>query len=85
MDNKKGLYNKYKVERTDGKFDGRVYLGRGDDPAFETPADYFVLKLNSGNAYELDALEAYAKSCKKDLPLLAGDLFEKVLKYRKRL
>ena len=66
--NKKGLYHKYNVQRADGKK--------------EAYQDYFVLKLNSKNKYELDALEAYARSCRKDIPELALDLLEKVAYYR---
>lgn len=79
MDPNKGLFNKYKIERVDGKNDG-VNVGRGH----VEPADYFILKLNSGNKYEIEALEAYARSCKNDLPLLSRDLFEKAAHYRKR-
>ena len=79
MDDQKGLINKYEVRRVDGKNDDNYYRGE-----LYKKADYFVLKLNSGNKYEIDALEAYAESCKDDLPLLSRDLFRKTLNYRKR-
>ncbi len=84
MNKKQGLYKKYRVERIDGKSDVHIILGRGDDMPIEILPDYFILKLNSGNPYEIDALETYALSCEKKLPMLAKDLFKKVIFYRKK-
>lgn len=85
MNEMEGLFLKYRVERIDGKSDSRDLNTRHPDqpPIWDHP-DYFVLKLNSGNKYEIDAIEAYAHSCQKDLPHLAADLLKKVIHYRKR-
>ena len=62
----KGLYEKFKVTRTDGKSrTGKKYEG----------CRYFVLDLNH-DRHAIPALRAYAESCAEDYPLLADDLFD---------
>jgi hypothetical protein len=62
-----GLYNKFKVERTDGKSaKGKKHYG----------CEYFVLDLTH-DPHALPALRAYAESCEAEYPALAADLFEK--------
>lgn len=78
---KQTLYDKYTVTRNDGEDDYGAYGGRGEYP----PADYFILKLNSGYNYDLDALEAYAESCKNEMPKLSYELLKKVNFHRERL
>jgi hypothetical protein len=61
---KDGIYGKFIVTRTDGKSEKG---GRHDG------CSYFVLDLNH-DPHAKAAIEAYAQSCKKDLPELARDL-----------
>lgn len=56
----RGLYNKFRVERRDGK-------------AKHKDCTYFVLDLNH-DPHAWPALDAYAEHCKEDRPELAADL-----------
>lgn len=65
-DTKRGLYEKYKVERTDGSSaPGGKHSG----------CPYFVLDLEH-DKHARAALRAYADSCAKQYPELAEDLRE---------
>lgn len=55
-----GIYEKYVVERTDGK---------------PEDCQYFVLNLDK-DPYALAAIEAYAQACRSDNPGLSSDLLE---------
>lgn len=59
-----GLYNKFTVERTDGK----SAAGEKHDAC-----EYFVLDLTH-DPFAGPALEAYATACESEYPLLARDL-----------
>lgn len=62
-----GLYEKYRVTRTDGK------SAPGSKHAY---CEYFVLDLtHDPHAYA--AIDAYARSCNDDYPALANDLWER--------
>ncbi len=63
-DKSRGLYEKFKVERTDGK----SAPGEKHDRC-----DYFVLDV-SCDPHAVRALMAYAESCKDEYPLLARDV-----------
>jgi hypothetical protein len=64
-----GLYNKFIVERTDGRSDiGKKHYG----------CEYFVLDLDH-DQYAIAALFAYADSCSTEYPLLAQDLRAKAV------
>lgn len=67
-DKHRGLYGKFKVER----MDGRSAPGRKHHNC-----DYYVLDLTH-DKYAPYAIAAYAMACRKEFPLLAGDLFEKI-------
>lgn len=84
MSNKtKGLYRKYEVTRVDGKSDTRDLNTRYPcQPKILQKPDYFVLKLNSGNECDLKALEAYANCVEDEYPLLARDLYKRILHYK---
>lgn len=59
-----GIYEKFKVERTDGKSaSGEKHNG----------CEYFVLDLTH-DVHAKAALLAYADSCEGDYPVLASDL-----------
>ena len=63
-DKNRGLYDKYRVERGDGSSEkGRKHHGCG----------YFVLDLRH-DKFAWAALDAYAKACEAEFPLLAADL-----------
>ena len=64
----KGLYEKFHVERTDG----RSAPGEKHDGC-----EYFVLDLDH-DPHALPALIAYEKSCRADFPGLAADLRAKI-------
>ena len=67
-DKSKGLYNKYRVERTDGKSQpGEKHFG----------CEYFVLDLTH-DPFALPALMAYSEACNAEYPKLAIDLMKKV-------
>lgn len=64
---KPGLYRKFRVERTDGKSaPGKKHDG----------CEYFVLDLTH-DPHAIAAINAYAQSCERDYPQLAGDLRRK--------
>lgn len=64
----RGVYEKFYIERTDGK----------SDPGEKHDAcEYFVLDLDH-DKHAVAALEAYAASCEAEYPLLAKDLREKL-------
>lgn len=66
-DSKRGLYAKYRVERTDGS----SATGRKHEHC-----DYFVLDLVH-DAHARAAINAYADSCHEQYPALAADLWER--------
>lgn len=65
-DTERGLYRKYKVERTDGS------SGKGGK---HERCEYFILDLEH-DKHAKAALKAYAESCAKEFPELAKDLRE---------
>lgn len=65
-----GVYEKFKVTRTDGK------SRKGKKHA---RCEYFVLDIDH-DEYALPALRAYATACAGEYPNLAADLFEIVAK-----
>lgn len=65
-DTQKGLYDKYKVERTDGR------SGPGGK---HERCEYFVLDLEH-DKHAKAALRAYAKSVRKQHPDLAKDILD---------
>lgn len=66
-DPNRGLYNKFFVERTDGKStEGQKHHG----------CEYFVLDLNH-DKYAPYALMMYSTMCASEYPMLADDLMEK--------
>lgn len=69
----RGLYEKFHVERTDGKSaEGEKHHG----------CEYFILDLTH-DKHAIPALLAYIKACRKEYPLLADDLIDKVAHYEK--
>lgn len=63
-DKSRGLYHKFTIKRTDGQSaPGRKHDG----------CQYFVLDVTH-DVHAIPALLAYAKSCRKEYPLLARDL-----------
>lgn len=72
-DKTKGLYKKYKVERTDGTDQiGEKHFG----------CWHYVLDINH-DPYALPALAAYAEACKNEYPLLSKDL-EQLVRIKKQ-
>lgn len=68
-DKNRGLLSKYEVRRTDGKSEpGQKHDG----------CPYFVLDLNH-DPFAWAALDAYAKACEAEYPLLAADLRKPVV------
>lgn len=65
-DKKKGLYEKFKVERTDGRSAAGCKHYR---------CKYFVIDLTH-DKHGAAAIRAYATSCLKEYPKLADDLFK---------
>lgn len=65
---KAGLFNKFNVERTDGK----SAPGQKHEEC-----EYFVLDIDH-DPHALPALKAYADSCEADYPVLAKDLRAKL-------
>jgi hypothetical protein len=64
----RGLYGKYRVERTDGKSaPGAKHHG----------CEYFVLDLTH-DRFAREALTAYARACADEYPTLANDLHRKL-------
>lgn len=72
MGNKnKGIYNKFRVTRVDGRdIEGQKHFG----------CFYFVLD-TVHDPHAIPALKAYAKSCENEYPLLAKDVREVIKKY----
>jgi len=62
--NKKGLYGKYKVEKSDGS-------------PLDPKAIYFTLRIDT-DPHARAAIRAYIESCRSENPELAGDL-ERIL------
>ncbi len=66
-DERRGLYGKYRVERTNGS------SGPGGK---HERCEYFVLDL-AHDKYAFDALQAYALACREEFPQLASDLLRR--------
>lgn len=64
MKEDRGIYDKFRVERTDGR------SARGEK---HDRCTYFVLDVTH-DPHAFEALHAYAKSCERELPRLAADL-----------
>lgn len=64
VDRERGIYEKFKVERTDGS----SAPGGKHEKCF-----YFVLD-TVHDPFAITALQAYARVCRKDYPLLANDI-----------
>ena len=62
--NKRGLYGKYRVEKTDGS-------------PLDPKAIYFTLRIDT-DPHARAAIRAYIESCREENPELAGDL-ERIL------
>ena len=63
----RGLYQKFHVERTDGKsYRGEKHYG----------CEYFVLDLDC-DPHAIAAIRAYAESCREEYPQLSIDLLAK--------
>lgn len=70
----RGLYGKFYVERTDGRdLPGEKHHG----------CEYFILDLDH-DKHAVAALRGYILSCRKEYPLLADDLSDKVAAMEKR-
>lgn len=67
-DKDKGLYNKYDVQRNDGR-------SKKGQKHFE--CEYFVLDLTH-DLHAASAITAYANSCAEEFPALVDDLLKKV-------
>lgn len=67
-DRKRGLYQKFKVERIDGSSGPG---GRHED------CDYFVLDITH-DPFAIPALKAYAEACKKEFPSLSNDILLRI-------
>jgi hypothetical protein len=71
-DKERGLYHKFNVERADGSSEpGGKHHG----------CEYFVLDLTH-DKHAPAALHAYARSCLREYPALADDLFAKLDKLK---
>jgi len=70
-DKARGLYDKFKVERTDGTSSPG---GKHDG------CKYFVLDVTC-DQHAIPALLAYAQSCQADYPLLARDIQKMAIAY----
>lgn len=73
-DKEKGLYDKFKVERTDG---------RSAPDEKHHGCEYFVLDLTH-DPYAASALAAYANACRREYRQLARDLDHKVFELQDR-
>ena len=74
-DPKRGLYNKFIVQREDRRDDiGEKHYG----------CEYFVLDLDH-DKYAVPALRAYAEHCEAEYPALAADLHAKADEIAARL
>lgn len=70
-DRAKGLYQKFHVERRDGKSaPGAKHHG----------CEYFVLDMTH-DLFAIPAVLAYVEACKREYPLLAKDLLAKLPKW----
>lgn len=65
-DKNRGLYGKFRVERTDG----RSAPGEEHDQC-----EYFVLDLTH-DKHAVPAIKAYAESCQSEFPRLSKDLLD---------
>ena len=74
-DRNRGLYGKFYIERTDGS---SAPGGKHHD------CEYFVLDLHH-DKHAISALRAYLLSCRKEYPLLADDLGDKIAEMETRL
>lgn len=73
-DKSRGIYDKFRIERTDGKHrPGEKHDG----------CEYFVLDLTH-DRYAVYALISYAAACKGEYPLLSDDLKRKVRELRQK-
>ena len=70
-DRARGLYQKYHVERTDGK---------SAPAAGHYGCEYFVLDM-SHDPFAIPAVLAYAEACEREYPLLAKDLKAKLAEW----
>jgi hypothetical protein len=68
-DKTRGLYDKFKVTRTDGA---------SEDGGKHHDCQYFVLDIDH-DPHAIKALLAYADSCKAEYPLLASDVRAKAI------
>jgi hypothetical protein len=67
-DTDRGIYQKFRVERTDGRSaPGEKHFG----------CEYFVLDLTH-DPHALPALQAYAEACAESHPVLADDLWTRI-------
>ena len=73
-DASRGLYEKFKVERTDG---------RSEPGEKHHNCRYFVLDLNH-DPFALPAIEAYIAACCVAYPALGNDLHELVIEMEER-
>lgn len=70
-DAERGLYNKFVVQRTDGRDkEGEKHHG----------CEYFVLDLNH-DPHAIPAIRIYARACESEYPKLSADLDEKAENY----
>ena len=67
IDRERGIYRKFRIERTDG---------RSDPGKKHEHCEYFVLDL-SHDEFAVPAIRAYAEACKYKYPTLADDLLSK--------
>ena len=67
-DSTRGFYDKFRVERTDGK--------SAPNEKHEG-CEYFVLDL-AHDPFALPALQAYADACREEYPFLGADLEKKL-------
>jgi hypothetical protein len=74
-DKNRGLYNKYRIERTDG---------RSAPGEKHSDCEYFVLDITH-DPFALPALDAYAIACEADFPDLAQDLRNAIVRLAIRL
>jgi hypothetical protein len=68
---KKGLYGKYRIEKTDGS-------------AVDPKAVYFTLRLDT-DRHARRAIQAYVESCREEQPELARDLEKLIEKLELRI
>lgn len=73
-DTTKGIYHKFDVRRTDGSSEPG---GKHEN------CRYFILDLDH-DPHAASALDGYARSCRREYPLLAEDLFDQAHAIRAR-